>query len=95
MVSGFLGTLISLERAVALKARWPYAAPLLSGLGDAALIVGGPGPPALRGQDPGPRVCLEDKFTARLSGAAAGGEPSTSASARSPYGSPDDPSDRS
>lgn len=44
MISGFLGTLISLERAVALKARWSYAAPLLSGFGGAALIVGGSGP---------------------------------------------------
>lgn len=33
MVSGFLGALIALERAVALKARWMYAAPLLAGLG--------------------------------------------------------------
>ena len=30
MVSGFLGTLISLERAVALGRPWAYAAPLLS-----------------------------------------------------------------
>ena len=40
MVSGFLGTLISLERAVALDKRWPYVAPLLSGLGAVLLIVG-------------------------------------------------------
>ncbi len=33
MVSGFLGALIALERAVALKMRWMYAAPLLAGLG--------------------------------------------------------------
>ena len=33
MVSGFLGTLITLERAVALKQKWMYAAPLLTGLG--------------------------------------------------------------
>ncbi len=33
MVSGFLGALIALERAVALKIRWMYAAPLLAGLG--------------------------------------------------------------
>ena len=33
MVCGFLGTLIGLERAVALGRRWAYTAPLLSGLG--------------------------------------------------------------
>ena len=33
MISGFLGTLITLERAVALKQSWMYAAPLLAGLG--------------------------------------------------------------
>lgn len=33
MVAGFFGTLISLERAVALGGRWTYIAPLLSGLG--------------------------------------------------------------
>ena len=31
MVTGFLGTLIGLERAVALKRRWPYGAPLCAG----------------------------------------------------------------
>lgn len=40
MVSGFLGTLISLERAVALDRHWTYAAPLLSGMGAALLVVG-------------------------------------------------------
>lgn len=40
MVSGFLGTLISLERAVALKHRWTFAGPALSGIG-ALLIVAG------------------------------------------------------
>lgn len=40
MVAGFLGTLISLERAVALGRRWTYAAPLLTGLGALLLIVG-------------------------------------------------------
>lgn len=40
MVSGFLGTLIGLERAVALGRRWGYAAPLLSGLGGLLLIDG-------------------------------------------------------
>jgi hypothetical protein len=33
MVAGFVGTLVGLERAVALGQRWTYAAPLLSGLG--------------------------------------------------------------
>ena len=33
MVSGFLGTVIALERVVALKKGWMYAAPLLTGLG--------------------------------------------------------------
>lgn len=43
MVSGFLGTLIGLERAVALAAlgrRWTYIAPLLAGLGAIASIAG-------------------------------------------------------
>ncbi|ULA61908.1 MAG: conserved membrane protein of unknown function [Nitrospira sp.] len=42
MVSGFLGTLISLERAVALGQPWAYAAPLLTGLGAVVLIANGP-----------------------------------------------------
>lgn len=42
MVCGFLGTLISLERAVALGNRWAYLAPLLIGLGAVALIVAMP-----------------------------------------------------
>jgi hypothetical protein len=33
MVSGFLGSLITVERVVALRQRWMFAAPLLSGLG--------------------------------------------------------------
>jgi hypothetical protein len=40
MVSGVLGTLIGLERAVALNRPWTYAAPLLTGLGALALVVG-------------------------------------------------------
>ncbi|MFI5395043.1 MAG: hypothetical protein ACHQ9S_05875 [Candidatus Binatia bacterium] len=44
MVCGFLGTLIGLERAVALGRRWAYAAPLLTGVGALALIAGVPGP---------------------------------------------------
>lgn len=43
MVSGFLGTLIGLERAVALGQRWTYGGPLLTGLGALALITGLPG----------------------------------------------------
>jgi hypothetical protein len=35
MISGFLGTLITLERAVALKQKWMYLPPLLAGLGGA------------------------------------------------------------
>lgn len=42
MVSGFLGTLIGLERAVALGQPWAYAGPLLTGLGSLVLIAGGP-----------------------------------------------------
>src|SRR5574341_761471 len=49
MISGFLGTLISLERAVALaarlKARWPYVAPAATGLGGLALLAGLPDTP--------------------------------------------------
>ncbi|PJB67885.1 MAG: hypothetical protein CO094_02660 [Anaerolineae bacterium CG_4_9_14_3_um_filter_57_17] len=33
MISGFLGTLIPLERAVAMKQKWMYLPPLLAGLG--------------------------------------------------------------
>jgi hypothetical protein len=39
MVSGFLGTLITLERVVALKQRWMYAAPFLTGLGWIATLL--------------------------------------------------------
>ena len=42
MISAFLGTLVSLERAVALRKNWAYAAPALSALGGLALIVGLP-----------------------------------------------------
>lgn len=42
MVSGFLGTLISLERAVAIGRWWAYTAPALSAIGAAAIIVGAP-----------------------------------------------------
>ena len=40
MVAGFLGTLISMERAVALGRRWAFAAPLFTALGALVLIVG-------------------------------------------------------
>jgi len=45
MVPGFLGTLIGLERAVALgvhRQSWGYVVPLLAGLGSVALIAGFP-----------------------------------------------------
>lgn len=42
MVSGFLGTVIGLERAVALGRRWAYAGPLLTGLGGVAILSGSP-----------------------------------------------------
>lgn len=40
MVCGFLGTLISLERAVALRRAWAYLAPLLAGAGGLLLAAG-------------------------------------------------------
>ncbi len=40
MACGFFGTVIGLERAVALSRRWGYLGPLLTGLGAAAGIVG-------------------------------------------------------
>ncbi|MBE0622802.1 MAG: hypothetical protein IH605_19595, partial [Burkholderiales bacterium] len=42
MACGFFGTVISLERAVALSQRWGYAGPLLTGVGAAAGIAGLP-----------------------------------------------------
>jgi hypothetical protein len=42
MVGGFFGVVISLERAVAIGRYWAYLAPLASGLGSIALIVGAP-----------------------------------------------------
>ncbi len=38
MISGFLGTLIGVERAVAVQKRWAYLGPLLSGLGGLWLL---------------------------------------------------------
>jgi hypothetical protein len=43
MISAFLGTLIALERAVAIKRPWAWGAPLLSGLGGLAVLLGLPG----------------------------------------------------
>jgi hypothetical protein len=40
MVSAFFGTLISLERAVALERSWAYAAPLCAGLSGIVLLAG-------------------------------------------------------
>jgi hypothetical protein len=42
MISGFLGTLISLERAVAIGRWWAYTAPALSAIGAVTLIAGAP-----------------------------------------------------
>jgi hypothetical protein len=42
MISAFLGTLVSLERAVALRKNLAYAAPVFSALGGLALILGLP-----------------------------------------------------
>jgi len=42
MALGFLGTVISLERAVSLHRRWAFAAPLTAGAGGVALLVGLP-----------------------------------------------------
>jgi hypothetical protein len=40
MVCGFLGTVIALERAVGLNARWTYLPPLLTGIGSALFVCG-------------------------------------------------------
>jgi hypothetical protein len=42
MIGGFFGTVIGLERAVALGTAWPYLAPLFSGLAALAMIAGHP-----------------------------------------------------
>ena len=42
MVSGFLGTLIGIERAVAVARPWAYVAPAATGLGALALMAGAP-----------------------------------------------------
>jgi hypothetical protein len=46
LMLAFLGTLITLERAVALAKGWAYGAPVLLGLGALGLVIGLPGPPA-------------------------------------------------
>ncbi len=43
MVLGFLGTLIALERAVALGQAWGYLAPAAAGAGGLAVVAGAPG----------------------------------------------------
>jgi hypothetical protein len=43
MVLGFLGTLIALERAVALGDTWGFLAPVAAGAGGLAIIIGAPG----------------------------------------------------
>ena len=47
MVCGFLGTLISLERSVALGRWWGYVAPFMAGIGSLALAVGLPAGPGV------------------------------------------------
>jgi hypothetical protein len=42
MISAFFGTVISLERAVALGQRWAYLAPAMAGAGGVALLAGAP-----------------------------------------------------
>jgi len=42
MVIGFLGTLIGLERAVAINRIWPYGVPLCTGVGALVLLLGLP-----------------------------------------------------
>lgn len=43
MISGFFGTLIGLERAVALGKPWTYIGPAMSGVGGLLLLFGAPG----------------------------------------------------
>ncbi|HWI62295.1 MAG TPA: hypothetical protein VNT75_10690 [Symbiobacteriaceae bacterium] len=46
MISGFLGTLIGIERAVGLNLKWTWAAPVLTGLGALGLVFGLPEAPS-------------------------------------------------
>jgi hypothetical protein len=43
MVLGFIGTLVALERAVALGSTWAYAAPAAAAMGGLAVVAGAPG----------------------------------------------------
>ena len=43
MLSGFLGTLIAIERAVAIKLRWAFAAPFASGIASLFMLAGATG----------------------------------------------------
>lgn len=43
MVAGFFGTLIALERAVAMRTLWAFAAPLACGIGGIIVLFGNPG----------------------------------------------------
>ncbi|MBP8296037.1 MAG: hypothetical protein KAX84_08010 [Burkholderiales bacterium] len=47
MICGFFGTVISLERAVALGARWTYLGPLFAAIGGVTLALSGPPPVAI------------------------------------------------
>jgi hypothetical protein len=47
LFGGFFGTLITLERAVALGSRWAYTAPILTAAGAVLLVTGQPRPAAL------------------------------------------------
>jgi hypothetical protein len=49
MLSAVFGSVIALERAVALKRSWAYAAPLAAGLGGIALLAGAPAAAAVLG----------------------------------------------
>ncbi|ENO92296.1 hypothetical protein C667_22169, partial [Thauera phenylacetica B4P] len=42
MICAFFGTVICLERAVALGGLWPYAGPAAAGAGGVLLLAGGP-----------------------------------------------------
>ncbi len=50
MISGFLGTLIALERAVAMKQMWMYLPPLFAGLGWLATVL-------IQNEGPSPTLC--------------------------------------
>lgn len=49
MLSGFLGMVIAIERAVAVRLRWAFAAPVAAGLGGLCLLAGQFGPAAALG----------------------------------------------